>query len=183
MATANAAPGVWSRPTRRGVVCPNGLVSVYVAANQVVVALSVKFEGWLTTSEIEQAVIEMEKEIRRARTRFSSCRSSLTPPKPSLRRGATDRRGSNLGGVKSARARTLSRITQKTARERRLEHLVCFRFHFRPQRPLDSMHFCRFVDTLWKRTLVLCPRSRLFRGYHPSVQNGKNPRHNLSGSP
>ena len=47
-----------------GVVCPNGLVSVQLAPDQVVVALSVQFEDRLTTTEIEQIVIEMEEKIR-----------------------------------------------------------------------------------------------------------------------
>ena len=49
-----------------GVVCPNGLVSIHLAPDQVVVALSVQFDDRLTTPVIEQAVVEMEEKIRRA---------------------------------------------------------------------------------------------------------------------
>jgi cation diffusion facilitator family transporter len=49
-----------------GVVCPNGLVSTQLAPDQVVVALSVKFEDRLTTPEIETIVVEMERRIRQA---------------------------------------------------------------------------------------------------------------------
>jgi divalent metal cation (Fe/Co/Zn/Cd) transporter len=48
-----------------GVVGANGLASAQLAPDQVVVALSVQFEAHLTTSEIEQIVIEMEEKIRR----------------------------------------------------------------------------------------------------------------------
>src|SRR5689334_20749456 len=49
-----------------GVVCPNGLLSVQLAPDQVVVALSVKFEEQLTAPEIEKIVVEMEEKIRQA---------------------------------------------------------------------------------------------------------------------
>jgi cation diffusion facilitator family transporter len=52
--------------TTKGVVCPNGLVSTQLTPDQVVVALSVKFENRLTTCEIEQIVFDMEEKIRRA---------------------------------------------------------------------------------------------------------------------
>jgi len=48
-----------------GVVRPNGLVTVQLAPDQVVVALSVQFEDRLTTPEIENVVVEMEDRIRR----------------------------------------------------------------------------------------------------------------------
>jgi cation diffusion facilitator family transporter len=51
--------------TTHGVVGPNGLVSVQLAPDQVVVALSVQFEDRLTTPEIERIVVEMEDKIRR----------------------------------------------------------------------------------------------------------------------
>ena len=47
-----------------GVVCPNGLVSVQLAPDQVVVALSVQFEAHLTAPEIEKIVAGMEERIR-----------------------------------------------------------------------------------------------------------------------
>jgi len=47
-----------------GVVSPNGLVSVQLAPDQVVVALSVQFEDRLTTTEIEHIVVDMEEKIR-----------------------------------------------------------------------------------------------------------------------
>jgi cation diffusion facilitator family transporter len=49
-----------------GVVHPNGLVSVQLAPDQVVVALSVQFEDRLTTHEIERIVVEMEEKVRKA---------------------------------------------------------------------------------------------------------------------
>jgi divalent metal cation (Fe/Co/Zn/Cd) transporter len=48
-----------------GVVSPNGLVSVQLAPDQVVVALSVQFEDRLTTTEIEHIVVDMEAKIRK----------------------------------------------------------------------------------------------------------------------
>jgi cation diffusion facilitator family transporter len=47
-----------------GVVRPNGLVTVQLSPDQVVVALSVQFEDRLTTPEIERIVVEMEERIR-----------------------------------------------------------------------------------------------------------------------
>jgi cation diffusion facilitator family transporter len=52
--------------TTAGVVSPNGLVSVQLAPDQVVVALSVQFEDRLTVPEIERIVVEMEERIRRS---------------------------------------------------------------------------------------------------------------------
>jgi cation diffusion facilitator family transporter len=49
-----------------GVLCPNGLVSAQLAPDQVVVALSVQFEDWLTTPEIQHAITEMETKVRLA---------------------------------------------------------------------------------------------------------------------
>ncbi len=49
-----------------GVVCPNGVVTAQLAPERVIVALSIKFEDHLTTPEIEQIVVEMEKKIREA---------------------------------------------------------------------------------------------------------------------
>ena len=49
-----------------GVVCPNGLLSVHLAPDQVVIALSVQFEDQLTTPEIEKIVVDMEEKIRQA---------------------------------------------------------------------------------------------------------------------
>src|SRR3954466_2923383 len=49
-----------------GVVCPNGLASAQIAPDQVVVALSVKFDDALTTPEIERAVMNMESRVRQA---------------------------------------------------------------------------------------------------------------------
>ena len=49
-----------------GVVCPNGMVSAQLAPDQVVVALSVKFDDTLTTAQIERAVADMETRVRQA---------------------------------------------------------------------------------------------------------------------
>ena len=59
--------------TTAGVVSPNGLVSAQLAPDQVVVALSVQFEDWLTTPEIERIVVEMEEEDNGAVNRRFSC--------------------------------------------------------------------------------------------------------------
>jgi divalent metal cation (Fe/Co/Zn/Cd) transporter len=50
-----------------GVVAPNGLVSVHLSPDQVVVALSVQFDDALTTTDIERIVVDMEERIRRVR--------------------------------------------------------------------------------------------------------------------
>jgi cation diffusion facilitator family transporter len=50
-----------------GVVCPNGLVSAQLAPDQVVVALSVKFDDRLMTADIERIVTDMEANVRKAR--------------------------------------------------------------------------------------------------------------------
>lgn len=50
----------------RGVVRPNGLVSAQLAPDQVVVALSIKFQDQLTTPEIERIVVDMESRVRQA---------------------------------------------------------------------------------------------------------------------
>jgi cation diffusion facilitator family transporter len=52
-----------------GIVCPNGLVSAQLAPDQVVVALSVKFDDSLTTLDIERIVVEMEAKVRLAQPR------------------------------------------------------------------------------------------------------------------
>lgn len=48
----------------KGVVCPNGMVSLHLAPEQVVIALSVEFEDSLKVPQIERAVSEMETQIR-----------------------------------------------------------------------------------------------------------------------
>jgi len=53
--------------TTKGVVCPNGLITVQLAPDQVVAALSLEFDDDLTASEIEQLVISMEEKIRAER--------------------------------------------------------------------------------------------------------------------
>jgi divalent metal cation (Fe/Co/Zn/Cd) transporter len=50
------------------VVCVNGLFTVQLAPDQVVVALSLEFADDLHTPEIEAAVIEIEKRLRAAHT-------------------------------------------------------------------------------------------------------------------
>jgi divalent metal cation (Fe/Co/Zn/Cd) transporter len=47
-----------------GVVCPNGVLSAQLAPDQAVIALSVKFDDALTTPQIEQAVVDMERRVR-----------------------------------------------------------------------------------------------------------------------
>src|SRR4051812_35459038 len=49
-----------------GVVRPNGVISAQLSPDQVVIALSIKFDDRLTTLEIECVVMEMELQIRQA---------------------------------------------------------------------------------------------------------------------
>lgn len=50
-----------------GVVCPNNLMSVQLAPDQVTVLLSLEFDGALRVPEIEKIVAELEDRIRKAR--------------------------------------------------------------------------------------------------------------------
>jgi divalent metal cation (Fe/Co/Zn/Cd) transporter len=52
-----------------GVTQANGLTSAQLSPDQVVLALSVKFDDALTTPEIEQAVLDMESKVRAAQPR------------------------------------------------------------------------------------------------------------------
>ena len=51
----------------RGVMCPNNLITVQVAPDQVVVSLSLEFEDTLRVPEIEAIVADLEDRIRDAR--------------------------------------------------------------------------------------------------------------------
>jgi cation diffusion facilitator family transporter len=50
-----------------GVVCPNNLITVQLAPNQVTVLLSLEFDDALRVPEIEKIVAELEDRIRKAR--------------------------------------------------------------------------------------------------------------------
>ena len=50
-----------------GVVCPNNLITVQVAPDQVTALLSLEFDDALTVPEIERIVAELEERIREAR--------------------------------------------------------------------------------------------------------------------
>ena len=53
--------------TTPGVVCPNNLITVQLAPDQVTVLLSLEFDDALRTPEIEKIVAELEERIRKAR--------------------------------------------------------------------------------------------------------------------
>ena len=50
-----------------GVVCPNNLITVQVAPDQVTALLSLEFDDALNVPEIERIVAELEERIREAR--------------------------------------------------------------------------------------------------------------------
>jgi cation diffusion facilitator family transporter len=53
--------------TTPGVVCPNNLITVQLAPDQVTVLLSLEFDDGLRVPEIERTVAELEERIRQAR--------------------------------------------------------------------------------------------------------------------